>query len=248
VTAFGGANNECALAEIKSFIPNSTKSRRQRRQKSSARSRRSRGSRRGAPLRDSGSVVSPLTVGSFIRGREIKVHFVNPPTSITTAGWTVDLCNGIAQGTNWTDQRIGNRIHVVHFAIDAVLSGGQANVITDDNRNTIRMALVRASPGVSWSGFTLNSVLDPRLISGLAHVYFDRVFTIQSPGRDTVGYMPAVRIIREKIRVAFNTVFTGTGTATQSFQTLWLLFVSDSAAPPSPGFVSGGLNLQYLDD
>jgi len=160
----------------------------------------------------------------------------------------VDACNGIVQGLDWQNNRIGNMVKAHSFVIDGVITGGQTNVITDDNRNTVRFVVASAVPGFSWTGLTLSSILDPRMLNGLHRVLWDETFIMESPGRDSTGYLPAMKLITRKIHVHQQLVFSGSGITSQSDRSIWVAFVSDSAVAPSPGFVSGAMGLSYLDD
>jgi len=230
----------------KECITKHSKSRRQKR-KSSARSRRSPGSE-NALFKDSKSVVSPLVPRPFIGSKEVKIHVFNLPATITTSAWVIDTMAGIAQGLNWVDNRLGNRVLATHLCMDTVLTGGQTNVLSDDNRNTIRLVIVEAVAKWTFPGLTLNSILDPRAFEGLHRVIHDEVFTMESPGRDTIGYLPAMLHIRRKIRLNQQVCFYGSGNNTSSDRSVIIGMVSDSAVAPSPGFVSGAACIHYMDD
>jgi len=199
--------------------------------------------------KSSSTLVAPLLDRPYKGGRELKVHTLGLPASVITTAWNVDTFAGITQGLNWTDNRIGNRVHAFSLNLDAVVTGGQVNVITDDNRNTMRVVVSETVPGFTWGGgLTLNSILDPRVFNGLFRVLRDETIIMESPGRDSVGYLPAMHHFKFRIPLNMDVNYTGTGANVDSSRTFTLSIVSDSAVAPSPGFVSGAAFVESFDN
>jgi hypothetical protein len=165
-------------------------------------------------------------------------------TTITSSFVKLDLCNGIGYGTA-VNARIGNIITCKRFVLDCTLAGGQANLATDDRYNTVRVVMYSATPGNSQTP-SLSQCLEPRLIPGWFDVFLDRTIILESPGKDSTGYMPAVRRLKFDIPLRERIMYTGS-TGTQSGKSLFLGFISDSGVAPSPGILSGFASLLYED-
>jgi len=127
-----------------------------------------------------------------------------------------------------------------------MLVGGQTNVVTDDSYNTFRIVVFSHTVG-STIAFTLTDLLDPRFNQGLRKVFYDKSFTLTSPGRDSTGYMPAVHKIEATIPLNFLQLYSGTGATAVSTEELAIGMVSDSVGVPNPGFESGSIALFYAD-
>lgn len=168
--------------------------------------------------------------------------------SVSTAVATRDLTSSIAGGTDY-NQRVGRSVHVKEIQFNGQLVGGQANTVTDENRNVVRISIVGCNSGLVWNAGTYNPsmVLDPRIMAGLHHVYYDEVISLVSPGADGTGYLPATTMVSRKIKV--NKVLnwpSAAGAATTPY-CIFMVMSTDSAAVPHPGFVSGTAVVSFTD-
>jgi len=186
----------------------------------------------------------------MVNGKEIKYVSVALPGSLTSSVTAGDFAANISQGPSFLSQRIGNIIEPVRFLLDGTLRSGDTNTLTDDAYNTVRISVVWAVPGTSFATYSIGSILGPRECPGLLGVIFDKKIDLVSSGRDTVGYVPAVKSVRFNVKVNRNNfiVFSGTGANSDTSATIYLLEVSDSYFPNHPGWVGGSAMLQYVDN
>lgn len=169
-------------------------------------------------------------------------------SSIPAAWQEVNLVS-MSQGVN-EGERIGNKIRVTAFQFYGVLSGGQTNSVLDDNRNFVRIVLCTATyPSPLLTAVQgVNSPIQRDSCNVLLRKYWDKVVTLDSPGRDSVGYMPPTKIVKyyKRFKKPIDIIFANTGAGT-SGKFLTLSMISDSGAVPNPGFVQGFYKLHYED-
>lgn len=197
--------------------------------------------------------VKNIVKSEISKAVETKFTTANTSTSFASisTNWSeVDLTN-IGQGVTATT-RVGQEIDLRGVRINGVMVGGQTNVALDDNRNIVRIVLAlwdtKTATPCQTNGVTLSALLNNKVPSGtgLIKKYMDRIITLNSPGRDSTGYMPAQRYIKIYKRLARKIKYSTTaGTTAQT--KLVLSMLSDSVAVPNPGFVSGDLSV-YFDD
>jgi len=171
------------------------------------------------------------------------LHTEFPSVSTTTE--RLDCCEGIAQGLG-PNERIGDVVRVRQIRLSGFLVGGQTNVVTDDAYNSFRIVVFSHTVG-STITFSMTDLLDPRFNQGLRRVFYDQSFALPSPGRDSTGYMPAVRKIEIAIPLNFMQLYTGSGATAVAQEELAIGMVSDSVGVPNPGFESGSLAVCYAD-
>jgi hypothetical protein len=169
------------------------------------------------------------------------------PTSISTTSYITNLTSPLTEGTDYQN-RLGRQVHWKHFHLSGQLVGGQSNLGTDENRNAVRLVVADIVAG-STPSITLSSILDPRTASqaGLIKVHFDRTFSLESPGRDSTGYMPSCREVVLNVPINRVQEFYGTGSGSGVGMNTVLFSVSDSAVVPNPGFVNGSSYLMFED-
>jgi hypothetical protein len=171
--------------------------------------------------------------------------------SIGTAAGTSAPLNNVIQGTEYYGQRIGRNVLAKHLSIHGVLVGGQTNTNVDDSYNVVRMvvATYNSSVAAPFTNLTLDLVLDDRdaAFPGLIKVLFDKFYVLSSPGGDTVGYLPATKPIKIDIPLDEEIQFNTVGVNSTSPTNIIIAMVTDSAAVPNPGFVSGTEILSYSD-
>jgi hypothetical protein len=187
----------------------------------------------------------------MVRGSELKYTAARLDTwfpSIPTGVINYDIPSLIASGAT-ISTRIGRSIFATDLAINGVLAGGQTNTVADDAHNSVRIAVVSALTGLTWSAgtFNLSTILDPRQMVGLDHVYFDKVFTLVSPGRDSTGYLPALMNVCERIKIQRKFNYASDAATVCSPNDLYLIACSDSSVVPHPGFISGSFVFYFTD-
>lgn len=160
--------------------------------------------------------------------------------------WT----GGIISGTG-VAQRIGRRIHVHDIRLCGTLHGGQSNNALDDNHNSVRVVVVSGTPSVMGTSISASLSLSTQFtrtsIGALDEVFYDKTVDLASPGRDSTGYMPALKRFDITIPVNRPFQYTSEGTAIASFRALYIACVSDSSAAPSPGWDSGYMTIRFSD-
>jgi hypothetical protein len=175
---------------------------------------------------------------------DLTANFNQIKTNVTS---NLELSTLIAQGTG-LNNRVGNEVLVKYVEFVGQLVGGQANTVADDARNVVRLTLVSAIIGTIWSAanYSTTKVLEKRTISGLMHVYYDELISLNTPGRDTTGYLPACTMFSRRVRVNKRmSWFAASGGATPVG--LALVGSSDSSIVPFPGFTSGTLVIAFED-
>ena len=151
---------------------------------------------------------------------------------------------------NGTDiyNRVGRQVTLQSLSVSGTMVGGQSNVVTDDPYDVVRISVVKGNVGMTFSGFTISSVLTPDTQIGLDRVLLDRFVTLSSPSRDSTGYMQAMKRIDFQVdlrRVV--THFTTAAAGSQNGETCYLVVVSDSSTVPNPGFVDGAWVVRFAD-
>jgi hypothetical protein len=188
------------------------------------------------------------------RGAEVH-QLINPAAawfnSVGTTPIGYDVTGAVVLGQDYIN-RIGRLISLQRLFISGQLVGGQSNSATDDNRNVFRILVAICDIGTTFTSavFTVNGTVDPRTMPGLRRVLYDRMFSLNSPGRDSAagGYMPATRMVRVALRVRDRVTYTiGAGVGLNSNEGIYIWMVSDSAAVPHPGFESGSYGITFTD-
>ena len=175
--------------------------------------------------------------------------------SITTTWNEISLCDTIAVGAD-LNHRVARKIAVTSFYLDGVLSGGQSNLATDDRFNTIRfiLGLWRSRVPCATEGLNISSMINKSGFGftggvSLIRKYRDFKVILSTPGADSTGYLPAVRKFKiyVKFRRPITISFPATTATTTQDKYLILSVISDSVAPPNPGFISGTYSISWFD-
>lgn len=130
--------------------------------------------------------------------------------------------------------------------------GGQSNIVTDDKYNVARICVIEYESGTTpLVGFNLGAILDPRngAYKGLIKVLHDQVYLLPSPGEDSTGYLPALREVTIDVPLNLDVSYVSAsgGAVNLSSHAVMIGVVTDSAAPPSPGFINGTATLTFED-
>jgi hypothetical protein len=182
------------------------------------------------------------------RGTELKSGGYSLTTnysSISTTPTVVDVTLKIASGTGFAD-RIGRNVHLSHIIVNGQLCGGQTGLGTDDFRNVVRLSVMSYAPGTVIAGYNISSLLDPRTTLGLNRTLFDRVYALESQGKDTLGYLQAYTQVAFRVNVNKDIIYGADGAAAGNPQILFTA-VSDSLAVPNPGFTAGTIQWFFTD-
>lgn len=191
---------------------------------------------------------------------------MSAPVAIT------DNFNSISSGTSWSERhlldgiqenndisgRIGRRINLTSFYFDGILGGGQNNVALDDRVNVVRIVLGLWTRGLTTpcatNSFAMSSVINRAgyTVTGgasLIRKFRDFKVVLRSPGRDSTGYLPAIKRIRiyVKFKKPLQFIFANSGASNDVDKMFVLSMLSDSGAIPNPGFVSGSWYLKWVD-
>jgi hypothetical protein len=189
------------------------------------------------------------TSGEEIKFYNFPLHSVFP--SIGTTPQYSSVTAGVTNGTALPN-RVGNSIRVKAFGFYGTLEGGQSNLATDDEYNVIRISLIEVqyqtmAATITPGTYNVSSVLDPRTFPGLINVIHDEVITLSSPGRDSTGYMSAVKQLNVRKKLDLLVPYSGAAAYSDTSKSLVMLIVSDSAVVSNPGFVTGQEYVEFTD-
>lgn len=178
---------------------------------------------------------------------EIKEKTTTLSSSIGT-GMLLLSTSDVSQGTD-DYQRIGRQIRIVEIGYRGTLVGGQSNLATDDKYNFVRMTFLKGDTDkmydvLSSSPPTVTGRLTPGLIAGLDRVLTDQVISLPSPGRDSTGYMPPIRVVSLSKQV---NIVVNFGASAYPTPAVSLMLVSDSSLVPHPGFTDGYAYVKFVD-
>lgn len=168
------------------------------------------------------------------------------------SGWTEYEMTNISQGTG-ISSRVGNQIRLRGLFIGGSIVGGQTNLATDDNRDTMRIIIAlwdsaNAIP-LTTNLADMNSLVAKETSAGkgLVKKYVDTIVQLRSPGRDSTGYLPALRYFKKFVKL-HNTLVRYAGSAsTTANRKLVISMISDSALVSHPGFTQGRHTLYFED-
>lgn len=171
-------------------------------------------------------------------------------SSIGNAWVEVDLTD-MAQGGG-IGQRIGNEIKLKAFSLRGTLVGGQNNLATDDNRNTVRIVLAlwdaSSVTPLQTNGAGLNTYIGKRtnVSKGLLKKYIDKIIELPTAGRDSTGYLPAMKMVKMFVKLNSFVKYYGSA-STADNKKLILSIITDSALVSHPGFTNGYHTMFYED-
>lgn len=187
--------------------------------------------------------------------KQVETKFVNNtlPTAFSSIGntWVEQDMTAIAQGAGIA-QRNGHEVKITGFNLRGTLVGGQSNLATDDNRNTVRIILATwdaSSAGpLAANGATIDSYISKNttVSRGLIKKHIDKIIELPTAGRDSTGYLPAIKLVKffKKLRTFIR--YYGSA-STNDNKKLILSMISDSAAVSNPGFTQGYYSVFFED-
>lgn len=220
---------------------------------------RARRAKRVAATRAAGAgpAIPISTMAVFNRrGTELKAMALTTPfgfNSIPNTWVETDLLDRLSQGDD-IGQRNGRRVYVRAIEIRGLLAGAQSNIVTDDAYNNVRIVIGKYTGGIgalaplsgSGGAITLSSAIVPGYGQNCVHVYYDQIHTLQSPGRDSVGYVATAKGFVVKLKTPMLCTFSGTGVNT-NMDHLVVSCISDSALAPNPGFTFWSAVVYFTD-
>ena len=194
---------------------------------------------------------------AIVAKAEKKMNMFELNTSFSAVGTSwVELSYNPVFGSTAT-ARVGNKIAITELSFQGVLVGGQSNLALDDNRNWFRIVLGiwknPSSTGASThtvlnlNSFPSSLQIDHQTQPTLLYKLYDRTFTLTSPGRDSTGYIPPQRMVTYTHHFKKPVVITWDAMSSIPDKQWFLSMISDSAAAPNPGFVSGALKVTWID-
>lgn len=137
-------------------------------------------------------------------------------------------------------QRIGRRVFIHYIDVYGTLVGGQTNSVADDPYNTVKVALVLATPAFTPSTeWSVTTPLGPQQVPGLIKTLWTTSFVINTNAKDSTGYIAKGISIGKRIPVNLKFEYTTTTDVAASNLGLFLVCTSDSVAVTNPGFNSG---------
>jgi len=161
------------------------------------------------------------------------------------------FCNP-AQGTTGLT-RVGRKLRITKIRFsNCVLAGGQSNIVADDKYNLFRICIATWYKGATSTPFTvqaigLSSTMDRENTPYLGKIYYDKLIALKSDGRDSTGYMPALRRWTFTKRFKNLTITYSDDTVNTWDKQLIMSCVSDSTASPNPGFINGSIKVWWED-
>jgi hypothetical protein len=189
--------------------------------------------------------VFPTTIGrSELKYREYDL--VSDFGSVSTTGTNLELSHLIENG-NLFYQRIGATITICALQINFTIVGGQSDLGTDDEYNTVACR-VYITPGATTPLIpAVCSVITQQSTKALK-ILFSNEFKLQSFSRNDTGYMPAVKHSSHKVNI--NTKFTWSQDSGDVYpmKRLYLQMVSDSDLVSNPGVTAGKIAVFFTDD
>ena len=183
------------------------------------------------------------------------------PFGTITSTWSEHILLP-AQGTQ-SLQRIGRQMEVTGIYLKGILAGGQSNTAADDKNNLVRIVIAVFQGSTSAMGQAKWPVLTDATtpiwigknaspqgaeIAYMKRKLFDRVYKLDSVGRDSTGYLPARRMVSIKLRFKKPIIYYFGNEASASVDKYIAVgMMSDSAVVPSPGFTSGSVIYTWKD-
>lgn len=217
---------------------------------------RARRAKAAAAARAGPAVPLPTMVRYSRAGTELKAQNTILPAGFNSIGNTwaeTDLLASLSQGDD-IGQRNGRRVYVRAVELRGVLAGAQSNLATDDAYNNVRIVVARYTGGAgsltplgsSGGAILFSTALVPGYGQNCQRVYYDKIHTLQSAGRDSVGYVACAKSISIKLKTPMLATFNGVGAST-NLDHLVVSCISDSTLAPNPGFILYGCTLYFTD-
>ena len=207
------------------------------------------------------AVVSALRTRSVGRLGEVKRRDFALTSlgfnSISNSWIEADLVNAVTTGATFNN-RIGAKIRLLGVKVYGVLqnSYNAATPLLGDSYNNVRMvAHINEQPNIQplfTSGLTMDENINPGRNTGITKTLLDKYIplyppiTLNTTGTGLVAG-PTAKIVKHFFKMPAGGLECSFGGAAGPRPTFYLSFVSDSAAPAHPGFVTGYATIYYTD-
>ncbi len=153
----------------------------------------------------------------------------------------------LGQGLDITS-RLGRKIMLRDLYIEGDIEGGQSNLAADDPHNAIRIVVYRGTPTFSLiPAMGVDDFIGPEDNQGVIDVLLDDRFLLSSPGKDSTGYISAMRHVRYHVPLNCIQTYKGTAGSDLSGSCIYISMSTDSSVAPNPGFVNGRWLLTFTD-
>lgn len=183
------------------------------------------------------------------RMTETKLFEISPSTPFNSVSTSPSFSYLSPAAGTGPSNRIGRSYTPIRIKAKMLIHGGQSNLATDDSHNVLRITVLRADSGISPASFSygIGTPLDINkgACKGLREVIYDKEFILDSPGRDSTGYLSKQKWVYINKRLGKKLTMLDDGTTLSSVYNVWM--VSDSALSPSPGVTHGYLRWYFKD-
>jgi len=175
----------------------------------------------------------------------MEVDITSTFSSIGTLGTNYSFLQLITRGTQFY-QRIGASIHVKFIRLSYTIVGGQSNLSTDDEYNTVAIRMFLAPGTITLLVPPVCSMITATSTKSV-HTYLSHEIKLQSFARNSTGYMPAVK--HEEFTIPINRTFVWSQDEDDAYPMfrLVLQMISDSLVVSNPGVTTGKLATFYTD-
>jgi len=206
----------------------------------------------------------PASVKTYINNKLDKImedKFVNFSLTDVTYGfpsvgnaWTERELNLVAAGTE-SNQRTGRRIKLKSLEIKGTLAAGASGNVLDDPYNNMRIVIGlydESTPLTTGSATMFLPIMRTLGTNGsLIKKYLDKFVALNVTSTEKGqgdGYAPQCKTFKfyKKWKKGIFIDYIGTD-ADDGTKFLYMSCISDSAAVPNPGFVTGYILLKYED-
>ena len=181
-------------------------------------------------------------------------------------------------GTSWSEiilmpsqgglssQIVGRRYEITGFSLFGSVMGGQSNTVADDKYNSLRIVAAvfdgdaaGLATGAKWPTMLQGTATPIRVRNPtwpadgstqmIRRKLKDKYITLTSVGRDSTGYMPAIRPVSFRFRFKKPLIvnYTNESGTLKPDKYLGIGMISDSVAVPAPGFITGALTWFWKD-
>lgn len=158
--------------------------------------------------------------------------------TIATTGSLLDLAQNIAQGDDYTN-RVSSSCILTHVNLKGVLIAGTAATTTV----SVRITIFKAIAGIAFAS-NMTGSYSPIVTGTSLKLMYDRFYPVAAmPAAGSQGFSTVVNI-SQKLR--HKQKFTGTGAATQTGDSIFVVIQGGTAAGTgAPTFVSGVLEVFF---
>jgi len=155
-------------------------------------------------------------------------------STVSTTGSIYDLASGIAQGDDY-DDRFSSQIYMRRVNVKGVLLPGSAA----GNPAIARITIFRAESGLVF-GANMTGSYSPIVTGVSLQVYYDRFFTLGT--YTNIGFPVNLNF---SVKLKHKQKFSGTGAATASGHSIYMIVQSGVAAGTAAPSISGVMEIFF---